>query len=219
MDDFPANSAKVRKRPDGPPPALQAGEPQPKIEQVTSAGAVRRRRGLGRKFKETFVGGSARGALDYMFVEVVVPAIQETVIDAVQGGFERLIRGEGRGIRRGGYSAPPSYSNQPRISYDSISRPTPANRTLSQAARARHDFGEIVIPHRHEAEEVLERMYDVLSQYGSVPVSTLYSLTGIQSSHTDEKWGWVNLRGARIDRLRNGSYALNLPTPEPLDYR
>ena len=209
MEDFPANSAKARARSEMPP---QDGRPD-KIERVTSTEAVRRKKRLGSRFKETFVGGSARGAVDYMILEVVIPAVQDTMIDAFQGGIERLIRGEHR-PRRSGMASP--YSSEPRVNYQAMSRP-PTSRTISRQSRTRHDFGEIVIQSRQEAEEVLDQLYDILSRYGSVPVADLYELTGIQSGHTDHKWGWTALRGAKVSRLRSGGYLLELPNPEPLD--
>ena len=210
MQDFPANSQKARDRSEGPP----QNERPKKIEQVTSAQADRRPRGLGRRFKETFVGGSARGAIDYMILEVVIPAIQDTMIDAFQGGVERLIRGESR-PRRSGMS---SYSNVGHVNYQGMSsnRP-PTSRTISRQSRTRHDFGEIVIQSRQEAEEVIDRMFDILSRYGTVTVADLYELTGIQSGHTDTKWGWNSLRGAKAARLRTGGFLLELPDPESLE--
>jgi len=213
MQDFPANSAKARARSEGPP---QDERPK-RVERVTSAEAVMRKKGLGSRFKETFIGGSARGALDYMVVEVVIPEIQDMMINAFQGGVERLIRGEHRPRRTTGS---PYSTNPPRVNYQSMSMNSspPSTRTISRQSRTRHDFGEIVIQSRREAEEVLERLYDILSRFGEVPVADLYELTGIQSGHTDHKWGWTSLRGARIDTLRGGQgYLLNLPSPEPLE--
>lgn len=211
MQDFPANSAKARAQAEG------AAEPK-RIERVTSGEAVRRKKGLGRQFKETFVGGSARMAFEYMTMEVIIPAIQDTLIDAFQGGVERLIRGEARARRS---SVPPSYSNLGHVNYQRMSAPTSTRaaspRPLSRRSRTRHDFGEIVIPSRQEAEEVIDRMFDILSRYGSVAVSDLYELTGIASSHVDHKWGWTELRGAKAARLRDGNFLLDLPEPEPLD--
>lgn len=209
MEDFPANSAKAKTRSEGPPP----GEPR-KIEQITSAEQPRRKRGLGSRFKETFIGGSARGAAEYMTTEVVVPAIRDMIFEALQSGLDRLIYGDTR-PRRGVTTS--SYSNLGHVNYQSMSTNKPTSRNLSSQARARHDFGEIVIPNREEANEVLDRMYDLLSRYGQVPVADLYALTGIQSSHADHKWGWNSLRGSRIAPLRTGGYLLDLPNPEPLD--
>lgn len=213
MQDFPANSQKAAR--------AQAPPPEPKrVERVTSAEAVRRKRGLGRQFKETFVGGNARLALHYMFVEVVIPAVQDTMIDALQGGVERLIRGESARPRRG---TPTTYANVGHVDYRRLSHGPPRNdaasttRMLSRGARERQRFDDILIHDRREAEEVLERLFDILSQYGMVSVAELYAMTGIQSSHTDVKWGWTELRGARITRNRSGKYVLELPDPIPFD--
>ena len=213
MQDFPANSKRAKERSD----ELPGDEPK-RIQQVTSAEAVRRKRGVGKMFKETFIGGDARTTLEYMTTEVVIPGIRDMVFDAFQSGLERMIYGESR-IKRGGSHYSP-YSNVGHVNYQGMSsnRPPPtSNRMLSQRSRARHDFGEIVIQSRQEAEEVLDRLFDELSRYGSVPVSVLYELTGIQSSHTDHKWGWNSLRGSKVARLRTGGFLLDLPNPEPLD--
>jgi hypothetical protein len=212
MQDFPANSRKAKTAPDGSP------EERPRVERVTSAEAVRRKRGLGRQFKETFIGGSGRGAVEYMVTEVVVPAVRDTMAEALQTGIEKLIYGDTR-PRRG--ATPPPGGNAGYVNYQRISgTPTvkpPQPRMLSRRARTRQDFGEIVIASRVEADEVIERMFDILSRYGSVTVADLYELTGISSSHTDYKWGWNELRGAKAVRLRDGNFLLDLPEPEMLD--
>lgn len=117
---------------------------------------------------------------------------------------------------------PGSYSNVGHVNYQGMSSAPPRNnrlptsRTLSRRSRARQDFDEIVIQTRTEAEDVIDRMYDLLSRDGMVTVSDLYELTGIQSSHTDQKWGWTQLRGAKVARLRSGGFLLDLPEPEAL---
>lgn len=206
MEDFPANSRAARAAQD---------EPQ-KVERITSAEAKRRKRGLGRQFKDTFVGGDARTAFNYMVVDVIVPAIQDTMIDAFQGGVERLIRGDNHRPRRTRVSG---YGNAGHVNYQGMSTPTkqtPQPRMLSRSSRSRGSFDELIIPSRQEAEEVIDRMFDILSRYGSVSVATLYELTGVQSSHTDMKWGWTALQGAKAMRLRQGGFLLDLPEPEPL---
>lgn len=213
MQDFPPNSHRAKTQP----------EPPKKIERVTSAEVVRRKKGLGRQFKETFIGGDAKMAMQYMMIEVVVPAVRDTMIDALQGGIEKLIYGDDR-PRRGSRSAPSAYPNPGHVAYNRMgpsvpprSAPPSSQNALSRRSRARHDFDDIVIPSRPEAEEVIDRMFDLLSRYGSVRVADLYELTGIAGTHTDHKWGWTELRGARAARLRSGGYLLELPEPQPLD--
>jgi hypothetical protein len=207
MDEFPPNSQKARRLPD---------EPQ-KLERVTSAEAVRRKRSLGRRFRETFIGGDARTAAEHTMMEVVVPAIKDTLAEALQSGIERLIYGESRPRSRR-TPGPTTYDNVGRVNYQQMSSPPPRSQSnmLSRRARARHNFDEIVIQNRQDANEVIDQLFDVLSRYGSVPVASLYELTGLESSHMDYKWGWTDLRGAKATRLSDGRFLLDLPEPQQL---
>lgn len=224
MQDFPPNSQKAA-----------AHQPEPKkIERVTTAEVERRKRGLGRKFKEAFIVGDARTAWEYIITDVIIPSIQDTMIEAFQGGIARLIKGDSaRGAYRpaayrpwweqggyGGVTGPghvdyTAPSNSPRPGSRPPSRAS-SQRQLSRMSRARNEFDELIIPDRHAAEEVIERMYDILSKYGSVSVADLYELTGLASTHTDVKWGWTQLRGAKAIRQPRGGFLLDLPEPQPL---
>lgn len=213
MQDFPANSAKAKARSEEPSPV-----DRPKIEPITSATQARRKRGLGRKFKSAFIEGDARMAVRSTTEDVVIPMIRDMLFEAMQSGFSKLIFGDSR-MRRIG--APPSYSNVGRVNYQGMAQSTtkpPEPRMLSRQARTRMDFRDLIIPNRPEAEEVLEQLFEELSRYGAVSVGTLYALTGIQSSHVDQKWGWTNLRGSKIARLSDGTYVLDLPDPISLEY-
>lgn len=205
-----------------PPPSQKAKETAPKqIKPVTSAQAERRKRGLGRQFKETFLGGSGKDAAGYAIEEVIVPAIKDTLVEALQGGIERLIYGN-RSAGRRTFHTPWSNNNEPdvgRFNYNSISRPNAASqpqRSFSRRGRARHDFGELLIPSGPEAHEVIDQMFEILGRYGQVSVADLLALTGIRPEHTDEKWGWTDLQGATAIRTRNGMFRLALPEPEEL---
>ena len=79
-----------------------------------------------------------------------------------------------------------------------------------------YDYDEIVLESRGEAEEVLERMDDLLDNYGIVSVAAFYDLVGITGNYTDNKYGWTSLRNASVQRLRDG-YLLKLPKALPLD--
>ena len=87
---------------------------------------------------------------------------------------------------------------------------------MSRQSRARHNFDEIVLDERVEAEEVIDRLFDLVSRYEAATVADLYELVGLSSTHTDNKWGWIDLTGAGVTRVRGG-YLLDLPEPESLD--
>jgi hypothetical protein len=206
MEAFPPNSRKAERREDK------------QVERVTSARAVRRKQPLGRKFAQTFFGGDARTATEYMVGHVVIPALKEMIVEAASSGFERLVYGETRPKRGRPTSGPlgyVSYNRQPQTQRPD-SRPPQQNR-LPRSARARHDFDDIIIPSRQEAEEVIDRMFDLVSKYDSATVADLYELTGLKSDHADVKWGWFSLQGASVGRVRGGGYLLDLPEPEFLD--
>jgi hypothetical protein len=209
MEDFPPNSQKAKA----------TDPPREKLDPVTSAETVRRKKGLGRQFKNTFFSGTARDAAEFMVVDIVVPAVRDMFSDALQSGIERLIYGDRSSGTRHRSRSPLGSQSPGHVDYRGMSTsPSRASqpRMLSRRAKARHNLDELIIPSRQEAEEVIDRMFDVLSRYGVVSVADLYELTGVQSSHTDMKWGWNNLRGAKAVRLRQGGFLLDLPEPEAL---
>jgi len=208
--EFPANTMKARLEPD-PGEAKQ----EKKVDPVVTGEVQRRKKPLSKRFHETFFGGDAKGSLNFVVFSVLVPAAKEMLVEAGAKGIERLVYGETtrRSAMRGpNPSNPAGYFNYNRM--NPSDRPPPAQ--ISRRARARHDFDEIVLQSRGEAEEVIDRMFDLLSRYDSASVADLYELTGLASSHTDHKWGWTDLRGSGVSRTRNGGYLLDLPEPVPL---
>jgi hypothetical protein len=186
------------------------------IKRVTSEEPVRRKKSLGKQFKETFIGGDAKTAVRYAMFDILLPAARDMVIDVTTQGLEKLIFGDSR-RRRG--STPPQAGPTGYVSYDRYqmgSRQSAPQRALSRRARAQHDFDEIVLTSRVEAEEVIDQMNEIISRYGVVSVADLYELIGLPSTHVDNKWGWSNLPGAGVARVRGG-FLLDLPEPQPLD--
>lgn len=201
--DFPPNSESSKKGRDK------------NIERVTSGEVVRKRKSLRKQFSETFIAGDMKSATRYVMFDVLLPAAREMIYESVSEGFRNLIFGDK--IRRRGSTMPQSGPT----GYVQYNRPGPpwapsSQRALSRQARARHDFDEIVLSSRVEAEEVIDRLYDVVNRYEQVTVADLYELVGLSSTHTDHKWGWSSIRGAGVSRVRDG-YLLDLPNPEPLD--
>lgn len=203
--DFPPNSSASRKEPR-------------KISPVVTEGAVRRKRSLRKQFSETFVAGDAKTALSYVIFEVLLPDAKNLILEMVSQGFEKLIFGESR--RRGSthpQTGPTGYVNYGRYSHTMASRfSSGPQRAMSRQARSRHNFDEIVLEERTEAEEVIDRLFDLVSRYEQASIADLYELVGLASTHTDHKWGWSDLHGAGVSRIRGG-YLLDLPEPEPLD--
>lgn len=207
MEEFPSNS-KARGRP--------ARDEPKKVEKVISSEVVRRKKPLPRRMKDFLIGD--RGVLDYIAQEIVLPGFRDLFVDAVNLGMERRMYGEGRSTsRRTGRRPGSDYVAYNR--YSRGGRDDPRDREREDRVGRRGDramsIEDIVIPVRVEAEEVLDQMFEMLSKYSVVSVADLYGLCGVEGTYTDERYGWENLRGSRIQRVPNG-YLLDLPRPEPL---
>lgn len=214
MDDFPGNSRNRQT------PVEKPVKEEKKIERVTSGGVVRRKTPLGTRLKELFVGGDAQSVWSYVTLDVLVPAAKDAIADAFSQGIERTLFGEARSTsrrgNRGGVNGFVSYNRMAPGSSAPPWRTEPRGREVSRQARATHDFDDIILETRGEAEKVLDRLIDLISQYGSATVADLYDLTGVDSNYTDNRWGWTDLRGSGIRRIRSG-YLLELPRTESLE--
>jgi hypothetical protein len=198
----------------------RASKQEPKVvTQVVTGDVIRKKQSLGKKIREIFLGGDAQSVGAYVAYDIVIPAIKNTLSDVVSMGIERMLFGEGvrspsqraRAAGSGGYV---SYNKFAPSSTNRYGREEP--RQLSRRARSAHNFDEIILATRAEAEEVITQLFTLIERYDSATVNDLYELVGVTGDFTDEKYGWTDMRGARVDRIRDG-YLLNLPTPEPLE--
>jgi hypothetical protein len=208
--EFPPNSEVSKRR--------ERLEEEKDVHQITKGKTIRKRKSLRKQFKDTFVAGDLRSTAQYVLLDVALPMAKDMVVEAGASGLEKLIFGDAR--RRG--STPPQSGPTGYIQYNAMSRImgrgglSSSQRAISRAARSRHDFDEIILDSRGEAEEVIDRLFDIVEKYEQATVGDLYELVGLASTHTDRKWGWTNVRGAGVSRTRDG-YLLDLPEPHPLD--
>lgn len=196
-------------------------EPKKNVEQVVTSEATSRPKPLGKRFKDLFIGGDSRTVVHQVLMDVIVPQVKDLFAEAVSQGFERLIYGDSRphhrrpGSRGIGSSGPVNYTRYAERGNNPIGRSGREDRSPTAQVRG-HGIDDILMATRVEAETVLSRMYDVLSEYDAVSVADLYSLVGWTSAYTDQNWGWKDLTGSRVDRVRNG-YVLSLPRTIALD--
>lgn len=220
MDQFPGNSQRARgdrREPTNPP-----AEPK-KIERIVSGEVIRRKKPLGKRVREMFLGGDGPTVWQYAVEDIIVPGMRDIFVDMTIGSVERMVYGQSRSSYRrprqhiGGPGAPINYNGfASRPVGGRMMRDEPRVPTLSHRARAALDFDEIIIDSRSEAEMILDGLYHYLEQYEQVAVSDLYEMLGISANFTEQRWGWTDLAGSRIERVRNG-YLLNLPRPELLE--
>lgn len=215
MDDYPANSYnKISKEAKAAKEVAKEETPEkPKVEKVVQGEVVRRKPPLRKRIAQTFGGEDLKDVWTYILLDVLIPAAKDAIVDAGSQGLERAIFGEVSGRSRVSRKSS-GYTPYNKVTGISPRREEP--RSLSRRARANHNFDEIVLATRPEAEDVLERLYDLISKFEVVTVADLYAAVGVDTNFVDDKWGWTDLRGAGAVRVRNG-YLLDLPRPEPID--
>jgi len=215
-DTFPSNSKT--KRIEKSSASEQKG---PKIEKIVVGTVKTQKKSFSKKLAETFLEDDTKSVGNYIFHDVLIPAAKAAISDMVGGGIEMLLFGEKRGgrtRREGGksFTSYGSYYGSSDRNKDSLRDKDRGSREISKQGRSRHDFDEIVLETRGEAEEVLSSLVDLTIDYGMASVADLYDMVGIASNFTDNKYGWLDLRDSSVRRVRSG-YLLNLPRTQPLD--
>lgn len=210
--EFPGNS-KI------PRPQTPAPEQDKKVESVVTNSVEKRKKSLFKRFADIFIGGDSKSVVQYVFSEVLIPQAKDMITEAASSGFERLIYGESRPSRRPGtYTNPARPTNYTRYA---VRGNNPIGRAGADDRRHLHQprtqsVDDILLATRVEAETVLDRLYDLLKEYETASVADLYSLVGLSSNYTDQKWGWTDLHGSQVRRVRDG-YILELPKTVSLD--
>ena len=180
--------------------------PVKKVERVAT-GKTRKKNEV-RKFADAFISEDVHSVKDYIIQEVLLPAAKKAISEMVSSGIDMLLYGESKPKNRD--------RRDSRVSYTKYYE---RERDYERGTRTRvrgYDYDDIILDTRREAEEVLDRMQDLIDTYGMVSVADLYDLVGINGSYTDNKYGWTRLRDADVQRVRDG-YLLKLPKALPFD--
>lgn len=204
MTDYKANSHKVREE--------QKSKEVVKKDIQPVAKAKTKKKSEVKKFADVFIAEDITSVKDYIVNDVLIPAAKKAISDIITNGVDMILYGEakGRDRRRDGGS---------RVSYTKYydrDRDRDRDYDRSRTRRSVYDYDDIILDTRGEAEDVLNRMDDLIDAYGMVSVADLYDLVGISGNYTDNKYGWTNLRNAEVRRTRDG-YLLKLPKALPFD--
>lgn len=178
-----------------------------KVEKVISGTAKIKKKNEIRKFADVFISEDATNVKSYILMDVLVPAIKKAISDIATDGIDMILYGRTGGSKRRSSSSGASYVSYNRYSDRRDDRRYENERGL----RSRYSFEDIVLDDKGEAEEVLERMDELIEAYGMVSVADLYDLIGVSCEYTDNHYGWTSLGNAEAVRARGGGYILKLP--------
>ena len=171
---------------------------------------------IGHKMADTFLAESIQNTGKYMVNDVLIPAVVDTIVDALTSGISMLFKGSPTSRRS-------TYGRSGRSTdYTSFSRVKDNGReTRPTFTRDRHGLLDIVMESRGDAIEVRTSLMDIMDKYQVVSVFDYYEMCGAgnQAEYTDRKYGWYgpwNENDLQITRDRDG-FRIRMPRVEVLD--
>lgn len=203
MEDYKPNSHLSKKE-----PAEEV--PEKKVEKVIQGNVKQKKKSGLQKIAGEVIQEDARNVKSYIFSEVLIPALKKTISDVIKNGIDMVLYGESRGSNK--RSLPGS-----KVSYRSFYDDDRDRRSYRDRVSSRYDYDDVIFDSRGEAEEVLSSMYDILERYKVVSVADLFDLVGLQCKYTDNKYGWMDLRGSEVVRTFDGGYSIRLPKAMSID--
>ena len=202
MTEYKANSHRVKEE--------QKSKEVVKKDIQPVAKAKTKKKSEIKKFTDVFIAEDVTSVKNYIINDVLIPAAKKAISDIVTNGIDMILYGEARGKDR-------RRDSGSRVSYTKYyERDRDRDYDRNRSRRSVYDYDDIILESRREAEDVLNRMDDLIDAYGMVSVADLYDLVGITGNYTDNKYGWTNLRNAEVRRTRDG-YLIKLPKALPFD--
>lgn len=181
-----------------------------KVEKVVTGAVKRKKKSELEKLGGAIISEDARNVKNHVIMDVLIPAFKNALSDVVTDGINMILFGDTR--RRSSSGSRSSY-----VAYDTrYSGSSSPYRRDTARRNTEYDFDDVILDSRGEAEEVLDRMLELIDTYGLVRVADLYDLVGLSCNYTDNKYGWTSLRTAEVIRGRDG-YGLKLPKATPID--
>ena len=207
--EFPSNSHNPTGK------SQPTAKAEKKVEKVVSGGVTQKKKPIGVRVKSIFTGGEFRGATQYVFMDVLVPAVKNMVVDAVDVGIKRMVYGDNHraaqprrhepGRSRMTYNSPVNRGSQARLPDQPPYPPSRSSRTST----------DIILQTREEAELVLSTLVDIIDKYEVASVADFHTIVGLPSTYVDNNWGWSGLQYVDIRQVREG-FLLDMPSVESI---
>lgn len=195
-EDYKPNSHRSKER------DLHEPMPEKKTEKVVIGNVKQRKKSGLAKAGEAFDLGDVGSVKNYILMDILIPSLKRAISDIVCNGINMLLGEPNRGK-----SSVPGRKVAYRQYYSSSEERRDYARPKS---RSQYSYDDIIFETRGDAEEVLFRMEELVKKFDVVSVADLFDMAGISCNYTDNKYGWTDLRDARVERVRDG-YIIDLP--------
>lgn len=184
------------------------------VKKVVKGGTKTKKKSELAKMASTIVSEECNSIKDYAIYEVVIPVIKDTITQLVKGSIDMLFYGE---VRHTSSRSSRSGTNASRVSYRDYYDDKQRDTRESRRPVDRFSYDDILFGSRTDAEEVLNRMDEIVELYGVVTVADLFDLSGITGNgYTDQNYGWTSTKSASVERDRSGDYFIKLQRPSSI---
>ena len=193
IPDYPSNADHPKKKPE-----------KKRMEKITTGKVATTKHSASNSIIEF---------LTPVIVDAIVPTLKDALVSIVTNGINILIYGDSEST---GSSRPVSSISYGRTNYSRISTDRKNGGRPNTQTRSRQNFDDLIFETRGEAQIVLDELMNAIEQYGVVTVLDAYDLCGQTAPYTSDKYGWMNLENAYIERNRQG-YVIRFPRAVPID--
>lgn len=195
MDNYQSNSNMSKEK---------------KPEPVVNASTNTKKKSEFSKVKDHILQDELPKTRNHIVYDILIPRVKQIVLDS----FAALLGGS--------YSSGPNVNTRSnnRVNYNQASTQN-RNATRATSRPIGFDYDYIEFDNRLDAQTVLDSMYDIIHERGSVSISQMYALANIdQCPHTYEYYGWMlntpnDLNGSYVKQdMYSGKYVIvcNRPT-------
>lgn len=185
--------------------------------EPTEQAKVKKKSSFG-KFLTSIFNSDVEYIKDYIFLDVIVPAIKKGLYDVITNGADMFLYG-GRGSSSKTQNSNSSYMQY----YEKHKKIGQTNYQSSARILSGYDFDTFSFVRRPVAFDILDEMNKVIGEYGNIAVSTYYEIVKKKAKvdprrtrFTDEDYGWTDLKEAEVVRDRDG-FVLELPPATPIN--
>lgn len=189
MEDYKPNSHKSKE---------EAASPAPEKREVKPALPPKKKNNA-EKLADIFVAEDIRNVKSYVFHDILVPAIKNTIFNICKEGLSMILFANTSGSGNDSSGSGRSYTRYYR-----------SDRDRDYASRSAYDYRVPRFNNEIDANEVLDLLSDILERDGAVSVADLYDIMKWRANYTDNNYGWRDLRSAKVIRERD-QYVLKLP--------
>lgn len=182
-----------------------------KIEKIVTGNVTIKKKSAFAKIRDMFIAEDADKVGNYIMMDVLVPSIKRAIVDIIKSSADMIFGTKGSQKSNGSTY---TYGGTPYVSYSSQSSKQKSETINS--AKSQYEVGDFIFENRKDAEDVLDKLDEIISAYGQASVADLCEMVNAPYDFVANKYGWKNIHDAVPIRVPDG-YSLRLPKSMPLE--